>query len=84
MVQICCACNDKNANQAEGGTANSIDGRFTPSDNKSIANSESSIVRFRVSHKHRHSVSSDPILSKLITRGVSKLISSADPNSTAL
>lgn len=50
MVQICCACNDKNANQAEGGTANSIDGRFTPSDNKSIANSESSIVRFRVSH----------------------------------
>lgn len=48
MVQICCACNDKNANHAEGGTSNSIDGRFTPSDNKSVANSDSSIVRFKV------------------------------------
>lgn len=47
MVQICCACNDKNANHAEGGS-NSIDGRFTPSDNKSVANSDSSIVRFKV------------------------------------
>lgn len=48
MVQICCACNEKNANLAEGGASNSIDGRFTPSDNKSVANSDSSIVRFKV------------------------------------
>lgn len=53
MVQICCSCHEKHANQAEGGTSNSIDGRFTPSDNKSVANSESSIVRFRVSGAQR-------------------------------
>lgn len=50
MVQICSTCNEKNSNLAEGcgGGATSIDGRFTPSDNKSQTNSESSNVRFKV------------------------------------
>lgn len=51
MVQLCSSCNEKHSHLAEGGTAaasTSIDGRFTPSDNKSQANSESSNVRFKV------------------------------------
>ncbi|XP_059607654.1 uncharacterized protein LOC132255578 isoform X2 [Phlebotomus argentipes] len=47
MVQICSSCNEKHSHLAEGGGATSIDGRFTPSDNKSQANSESSNVRFK-------------------------------------
>lgn len=51
MVQLCSTCNEKHSHLAEGGTAaasTSIDGRFTPSDNKSQANSECSNVRFKV------------------------------------
>uniref|UniRef100_A0A6B2EHE0 Putative thyroid hormone receptor-associated protein complex subunit n=1 Tax=Phlebotomus kandelakii TaxID=1109342 RepID=A0A6B2EHE0_9DIPT len=47
MVQICSSCNEKHSHLAEGGGATSIDGRFTPSDNKSQANSETSNVRFK-------------------------------------
>lgn len=53
MVQLCSSCNEKHSHLAEGGTAaasSSIDGRFTPSDNKSQANSESSNVRFKVTY----------------------------------
>lgn len=53
MVQLCSSCNEKHSHLAEGGTAaanTSIDGRFTPSDNKSQANSESSNVRFKVTY----------------------------------
>lgn len=58
MAQICSLCYDKNAHLAEGGTGGrttalhsasaSNDGRFTPSDNKSQTNSETSNVRFKV------------------------------------
>lgn len=48
MVQICSSCNEKNSHLAEGGGATSLDGRYTPSDNKSQTNSESSNVRFKV------------------------------------
>ncbi|KAJ6645282.1 Histone-lysine N-methyltransferase, H3 lysine-9 specific, partial [Pseudolycoriella hygida] len=50
MVQLCSSCNEKHSHLAEGGSTaanTSIDGRFTPSDNKSQANSESSNVRFK-------------------------------------
>lgn len=53
MVQICSTCNEKNLHLAEGGGNGnggiSLDGRFTPSDNKSQTNSETSNVRFKVS-----------------------------------
>lgn len=58
MVQICSTCNEKHIHLAEGGTVtlsstgsggNGSGGRYTPSDNKSQANSESSNVRFKVS-----------------------------------
>lgn len=49
MVQICSSCNEKHAHMAEGSTAaTTFDGRYTPSDNKSQTNSESSNVRFKV------------------------------------
>lgn len=50
MVQICASCNEKHSHLAEGNNiaTSSIDGRFTPSDNKSQANSETSNVRFKV------------------------------------
>lgn len=60
MVQICAPCNEKHVNLAESGTVavsstgsggNGSGGRYTPSDNKSQANSESSNVRFKVSRK---------------------------------
>lgn len=52
MVQVCGTCHEKHAHAAEGGgsrgfSAPSADGRFTPSDNKSQANSESSNVRYK-------------------------------------
>ncbi|GAB0087717.1 uncharacterized protein DMENIID0001_020570 [Sergentomyia squamirostris] len=47
MVQICSSCNEKHSHLAEGGGGATIDGRFTPSDNKSQANSETSNVRFK-------------------------------------
>lgn len=57
MVQICSSCNEKHIHLAEGGPlasanmsagGNGSGGRYTPSDNKSQANSESSNVRFKV------------------------------------
>lgn len=52
MVQICSSCNEKHAHMAEGSTAaTTFDGRYTPSDNKSQTNSESSNVRFKVKKK---------------------------------
>jgi len=41
MVQICSSCNEKHSHLAEGANAGSatIDGRYTPSDNKSQTNS---------------------------------------------
>lgn len=50
MVQICSSCNEKYTHLAEGRgfSVPSIDGRFTPSDNKSQANSESSNVKYKV------------------------------------
>lgn len=53
MVQICSSCNEKHAHMAEGSTAaTTFDGRYTPSDNKSQTNSESSNVRFKVKEKN--------------------------------
>lgn len=49
MVQICSSCNEKHCLLAESEPAStSIDGRYTPSDNKSLANSDCSNVRFKV------------------------------------
>lgn len=54
MVQLCSSCYEKHSHLAESSTSvASVDGRFTPSDNKSQANSESSNVRFKVNEaKH--------------------------------
>lgn len=58
MVQICSECNAKHVNSAETMTDKHSDsgrsltfgngGRFSPSDSKSQANSDSSFVRFKV------------------------------------
>lgn len=56
MVQICSSCNEKHIHRGEvgpiassiGGGSNGSGGRYTPSDNKSQANSEASNVRFKV------------------------------------
>lgn len=59
MVQICSECNEKHINLAQavsidkGSDSKSINfgngsGRFSPSDSKSLANSDSSYVRFKV------------------------------------
>lgn len=59
MVQICSECNEKHINSAETMTDKSSDtvkslnfgnggSRFSPSDSKSQANSDSSYVRFKV------------------------------------
>lgn len=58
MVQICSECNVKHSNSAETMTDKHSDsgkslifgngGRFSPSDTKSLANSDSSYVRFKV------------------------------------
>lgn len=62
MVQICSECNAKHVNSAETMTDKHSDsgrsltfgngGRFSPSDSKSQANSDSSFVRFKVIFKH--------------------------------
>lgn len=60
MVQICSECNDKHISSADacvfdksaemGKTINlGNGGRLSPSDSKSQANSDSSLVRFKVS-----------------------------------
>lgn len=62
MVQICSECNAKHVNSAETMTDKHSDsgrsltfgngGRFSPSDSKSQANSDSSFVRFKVIFIH--------------------------------
>lgn len=65
MVQICSECNEKHINSAETMTDKSSDtvkslnfgnggGRFSPSDSKSQANSDSSYVRFKVNRKNNN------------------------------
>lgn len=61
MVQICSSCNEKHIHRAEvgpiassvGGGSNGSGGRYTPSDNKSQANSEASNVRFKVRIRYK-------------------------------
>lgn len=56
MVQICSECNDKYIHSAQAVTEKGADkmaqlgngGRFSPSDSRSQANSDSSMVRFKV------------------------------------
>lgn len=59
MVQICTQCNEKHISAAQAVSGDkSLDskgiiygnggGRFSPSDSKSLANSDSSYVRFKV------------------------------------
>lgn len=58
MVQMCSSCNERHNHLAEGGSSISIHSEsgnlgngnrcFTPSDNRSQANSDSSYVKFKV------------------------------------
>lgn len=64
MVQICSECNVKHGNSAETMTDKQSEsgrsltfgngGRFSPSDSKSQANSDSSFVRFKVNFKKKN------------------------------